>query len=72
MMGKMTISYGVAQILGPAVTGWLGATFGSYAGGLYFAAAMMLIGTALLVVLKLIGGRDARAAKLAPAADATA
>jgi cyanate permease len=39
MMGKMTISYGVAQILGPAVTGWLGATFGSYAGGLYFAAA---------------------------------
>jgi len=27
MMGKMTISYGVAQILGPTVTGWLGATF---------------------------------------------
>ena len=72
MMGKMTISYGVAQILGPAVTGWLGATFGSYAGGLYFAAGTMVVGTVLLVLLKLIGGRDARAAKLASAADATA
>ena len=52
MMGKMTISYGLAQIIGPAVTGWLGATFGSYAGGLYVAAAMMVLGTALLLVLK--------------------
>ena len=23
MMGKMTISYGAAQILAPAITGWL-------------------------------------------------
>jgi len=52
MMGKMTISYGLAQIIGPAVTGWLGATFGSYAGGLYVAAGMMVLGTALLLVLK--------------------
>jgi len=62
MMGKMTISYGVAQILGPAVTGWLGETFGSYAGGLWFAAAMMGVGTVLLVLLKIVDRRDAQAA----------
>jgi len=62
MMGKMTISYGVAQILGPAVTGWLGETFGSYAGGLWFAAAMMAVGTVLLLVLKMVDRRDAQAA----------
>lgn len=65
MMGKMTVSYGVAQILGPAVTGWLGATFGSYAGGLYFAAATMVVGSALLMLLKLVERRDQRAALLA-------
>jgi hypothetical protein len=25
MMGKMTLSYGAAQIIGPAITGWLAA-----------------------------------------------
>ncbi|ENO89164.1 YbfB/YjiJ family MFS transporter [Thauera linaloolentis] len=58
MMGKMTISYGVAQIIGPAVTGWLGEAFGSYAGGLYFAAVMMALGTALLMMLKAVERRD--------------
>ncbi|MFT3760182.1 YbfB/YjiJ family MFS transporter [Thauera sp.] len=61
MMGKMTISYGVAQIIGPAVTGWLGAHFGSYAGGLYFAAAMMVLGCVLLLMLKAVERRDAAA-----------
>ena len=28
MMGKMTLSYGVAQIIGPAVTGQIGAQLG--------------------------------------------
>ena len=66
MMGKMTISYGVAQIFGPTVTGWLGATFGSYAGGLYVAAAMMVLGTALLLVLKGVERRDLAAGTLRP------
>ena len=65
MMGKMTISYGIAQILGPAVTGWLGAVSGSYAGGLYFAAGAMVVGTFLLVMLKGVERRDASAAALA-------
>lgn len=48
MMGKMTVAYGIAQIAGPAVTGWLAANGGSYADGLYMAAGMMVLGTALL------------------------
>lgn len=58
MMGKMTLSYGAAQIVGPAVTGWLAASLGSYAGGLYFAAASMLCGILLLLVLKGVERRD--------------
>ncbi|MCQ4346369.1 YbfB/YjiJ family MFS transporter [Pseudomonas stutzeri] len=58
MMGRMTLSYGAAQIVGPAVTGWLAVGLGSYAGGLYFAAALMVIGTALLLALKGVERRD--------------
>ena len=65
MMGKMTLSYGAAQIVGPAVTGWLAVILGSYAGGLYFAAAMMVLGTLLLLALKGVERRDGLAAELA-------
>ena len=51
MMGKMTLSYGAAQIIGPAITGWLAGSSGSYAAGLYMAAAVMALGTLLLIVL---------------------
>lgn len=59
MMGKMTLSYGAAQIIGPAVTGWLAASLGGYAAGLYLAAGVMVVGTLLLVALKLIECREA-------------
>jgi predicted MFS family arabinose efflux permease len=59
MMGKMTLSYGAAQILGPAITGVLGTYLGSYNAGLYFAAAVMVVGTLLLFVLKIVEKRDA-------------
>ena len=60
MMGKMTLSYGAAQILGPAITGWLAAgRAGDYAVGLYLAAGVMLVGTLLLLLLKLVQQRDA-------------
>ena len=62
MMGKMTLSYGVAQIIGPAVTGMIGAQFGSYNTGLYVAAGIMVLGTGLLFVLKLVERRDATGA----------
>jgi len=53
MMGKMTIAYGVAQIVAPAITGELANRGGSYADGLYLAALIMVVGTALMVLLKL-------------------
>lgn len=59
MMGKMTLSYGAAQIVGPAVTGWLAIQLGSYAAGLYFAAAVMVVGSLLLLVLKAVEKREA-------------
>ena len=59
MMGKMTLSYGAAQIIGPAVTGALATRLGSYDAGLYFAAAVMVVGTLLLLGLKLVERRDA-------------
>lgn len=59
MMGKMTLSYGVAQIIGPAVTGMIGAQFGSYNAGLYVAAAIMALGAGLLMLLKMVEKRDA-------------
>jgi len=59
MMGKMTLSYGVAQIIGPAITGQLALRLGSYNAGLYFAAAVMMVGTLLLLLLKMVEKRDA-------------
>lgn len=59
MMGKMTLSYGVAQILGPAATGWLAGARGSYADGLFLAAGAMLLATGLLVLLKVMEARRA-------------
>lgn len=61
MMGKMTLSYGVAQIIGPAVTGQIGARLGSYNAGLFVAAAIMALGAGLLMLLKLVERRDAQA-----------
>jgi predicted MFS family arabinose efflux permease len=62
MIGKMTLSYGVAQIIGPAVTGQIGARLGSYNAGLYVAAGIMALGAALLMLLKLVEKRDAQRA----------
>ncbi len=59
MMGKMTVSYGIAQIGAPALTGWLAARYaGDYAVGLYLAAGVMLLGTLLLVLLKTLSRRE--------------
>lgn len=71
MMGKMTLSYGVAQIVGPAATGWLAARFAGYVVGLYLAAAVMLVGTVLLLVLKAVDRRDAESMAFDPGSGPT-
>ncbi len=60
MMGKMTMSYGVGQIMAPAITGWLATRLGSYAGGLYLAGGAMFAGTLILMLLKVVETREAR------------
>ncbi len=60
MMGKMTLSYGVAQIVGPAVVGWMATRFGDYSMGLYLAAGVMVLGALLLAILKLVEKQDAQ------------
>lgn len=62
MMGRMTIAYGIAQIIGPAIVGSLARQFGGYAPGLYLAAGIMVLGTVLLVLLKLTERRERQAA----------
>ncbi|MEW8429076.1 MAG: YbfB/YjiJ family MFS transporter [gamma proteobacterium symbiont of Ctena orbiculata] len=54
MMGKMTIAYGIAQIVIPAITGLLAERSGSYSDGLYLAAAIMALGTLLIVGLRVL------------------
>lgn len=64
MMGKMTVSYGIAQVLAPAITGWLATQFGNYAGGLWLAAGVMTVGTLLLMLLKGVERREATTAPI--------
>jgi len=58
MMGKMTLSYGAAQIIGPAITGWLATRLGSYTAGLYLAGGIMVAGTVILLMLKAVEKRE--------------
>lgn len=62
MMGKMTLSYGAAQIIGPAIVGWLATRLGNYSIGLYLAGGVMVVGTVLLAILKFVEKRDAAVA----------
>ncbi|MDJ0740190.1 MAG: YbfB/YjiJ family MFS transporter, partial [Gammaproteobacteria bacterium] len=52
MMGRMTVWYGVAQITAPAVTGLIAEHGGGYGDGLILAAAAMLIGWILILLLR--------------------
>jgi len=56
-MGKMTLAYGVAQIIAPVSTGYLAQTWGSYTLGLYLSAAVMAVGVVLIFKLILMEKR---------------
>lgn len=51
-MGKLTLSYGAAQIAAPALAGSLAEAYGTYNGSLYLAAFIMGIGLFLLLLLE--------------------
>jgi len=52
MMGKMTITYGIAQIISPSLVGWLAQDSGDYSVGLYIASAAMLVSVLLLAPIR--------------------
>ncbi len=58
MMSKMTISYGLAQILAPAVAAVLSTPDAGYRSGLVLAAVFMVIGCVLMAILILQARRD--------------
>lgn len=51
-MGRLTLSYGVAQIVAPAISGTVAETTGSYSMPLIMAAVIMAIGVLLLTLLQ--------------------
>lgn len=48
LMGKMTLAYGLAQVIAPAITGVIAEKTGSFAPGLYFAAVLLSLAVLLL------------------------
>ena len=50
-MARLTLSYGAAQIIAPAVTGAMAQASGSFKGGLWLTAAVMTLGLLLLASL---------------------
>ncbi len=58
IMGKMTISYGIAQIAAPAITGQIATMGGSYRDGLIMAGLFMIVGTLLVAWLRVVERRE--------------
>lgn len=52
MMGRLTLAYGVAQIIAPALTGMLAETTGHYGIGLWLAGGFVALGAVLLIWLR--------------------
>lgn len=58
IMGKMTISYGLAQIIAPAMTGQIAEMGGTYSDGLIIAGVFMVVGTSLVLLLKMVEKKE--------------
>ena len=50
-MARLTLSYGAAQVVAPAVTGAMAQASGSFKGGLWLTAVVMAVGLLLLASL---------------------
>ena len=51
LMGKLTLAYGSAQVIAPALTGYLAKNTGQYDSGLYLAAGFVGLGAILVLLL---------------------
>lgn len=59
-MARLTLSYGAAQVIAPALAGAMAQASGSYRGALWLTAAVMATGMALLATLPAEGGEPPR------------
>jgi hypothetical protein len=50
-MARLTLSYGAAQVIAPALAGWMAQASGSFQGALWLTAAVMAAGLLLLASL---------------------
>ena len=53
-MARLTMSYGVSQITGPAIAGYLSVHSGSYRSALWLSVAVVIVGICLIYLLKRI------------------
>jgi len=60
LMGTLTMSYGVPQILAPTIAGYLAAATGHYNGALYMASGFILLGAVAIVAIKKWSAEDIR------------
>ena len=52
LMGTLTMSYGVPQIIAPTIAGYLAAATGNYNGSLFMAAGFVLLGSVAILMIK--------------------
>tara|TARA_R110002074_G_scaffold152936_1_gene307582 strand:+ start:142662 stop:143846 length:1185 start_codon:yes stop_codon:yes gene_type:complete len=60
LMGTLTMSYGVPQIIAPTIAGYLAAATGHYNGALYMASGFILLGAVAIVAIKKWSAEDIR------------
>jgi len=60
LMGKLTLTYGFAQIIAPALTGMIAQNTGSYDQGLYIAGGVLSFGAFLILLLIRMERREAK------------
>ncbi len=60
LMGTLTMSYGVPQIIAPTIAGYLARETGHYNGALYMASGFVLLGVAAILVIKYWADEDIR------------
>ncbi|MBL4783661.1 MAG: YbfB/YjiJ family MFS transporter [Porticoccaceae bacterium] len=58
LMGTLTMSYGVPQIIAPTIAGYLAVSTGNYYGALYMASGFVLLGFVAILAIKKWAAQD--------------
>lgn len=66
LMGMLTMSYGIPQIVAPTVAGYLASTTGNYDASLFMASGFVLIGSLVILAIKKWASRDVILLEAAP------